>query len=102
MRVQKIQLALSLTASSAAAFAARSSAFTGRSLAMAKHQRMGTTIMVFGNMFGGGGAYAQRIPYDTLDHPGPELAQLAQENKISANSPANPKLSLATFGAGCF
>jgi peptide-methionine (S)-S-oxide reductase len=52
--------------------------------------------------FFGGGAYNTRMDYDTLEFPGPELAQLAQDNKISSHSPSKSNLELATFAGGCF
>jgi len=58
--------------------------------------------MAFGNMFGGGGAFAQRIPYDKLDHPGPELLKLAEQGKTTMKSVKDPHLIMATFAGGCF
>lgn len=57
--------------------------------------------MILGNLFGGG-AYNLKIDYDSLDHPGPELAQAAQEGTVLVASAQNPKLKLATFAGGCF
>lgn len=98
----------------AAALASRSRAYThgtggsflGRSLhfnnpAPKNINHHGMT-MFFSNFLGGSGAYGQQIPYETLDHPGPELAQLAQAGKVSATSPSDPQYSLATFAGGCF
>jgi peptide-methionine (S)-S-oxide reductase len=57
--------------------------------------------MLFGNLFGGG-AYAQKIDYSTLEFPGPELATAAQEGKVLVTSHAKPHLAVATFAGGCF
>jgi peptide-methionine (S)-S-oxide reductase len=57
--------------------------------------------MILGN-FLGGGAYNLKIDYSTLDHPGPELAQFAQEGTIPVESARDPHLKLATFAGGCF
>ena len=60
--------------------------------------------MIFENLFGkgGGGAQAATIPYENLDHPGPELAKFAEEGTVPAMSPKDPNLALATFAGGCF
>ena len=57
--------------------------------------------MILGNLFGGG-AFNLKIDYSSLDHPGPELATLAQEGKVPQTSPKEPHLKLATFAGGCF
>jgi hypothetical protein len=61
----------------------------------------GGVTMLFGNLFGGG-AYAQKIDYSTLDFPGPEIATATQEGKVLVTSPAKPHLAVATFAGGCF
>ena len=43
-----------------------------------------------------------RINYENLDHPGPELAQLAARHKVVTTSPQDPHLVMATFAGGCF
>jgi peptide-methionine (S)-S-oxide reductase len=60
--------------------------------------------MIFEKFFGGGGGGAQAatIPYENLDHPGPELAKFAEEGTVPAMSPKDPNLALATFAGGCF
>jgi peptide-methionine (S)-S-oxide reductase len=59
--------------------------------------------MVFEKLFGGGGgANAEKIVYDNLEHPGPELGVAAQAGKVLAVSDRDPNLSLATFAGGCF
>jgi hypothetical protein len=57
--------------------------------------------MIFEKFFGGG-AYNTRIDYESLQHPGPELATLAQNKKVTTHSIRDPNLQLATFGGGCF
>jgi hypothetical protein len=57
--------------------------------------------MLFEKFFGGG-AYNTRIDYDSLQHPGPELATLAQNKQVTTHSIRDPNLQLATFGGGCF
>ena len=54
------------------------------------------------NALGGGGIFAEKIDYESLDHPGPELAKFAQDGKTPAVSERDPNLSLATFAGGCF
>jgi hypothetical protein len=98
--------AASLT-STVAAFSIRRTggSFLGRSVQHGlQHRAMtsSTTTMLFGNFFGGGGAFEQKVVYDNLEHPGPELAKLAQEGKIPAVSERSPTLALATFAGGCF
>ena len=58
--------------------------------------------MLFGNLFGGGGAFSSSIAYDNLDFPGPELAVAAKEGRVLTASIQNPNLKLATFAGGCF
>lgn len=50
----------------------------------------------------GGGAIGSKIDYTTLDHPGEELANAAQEGKALVNGIREPNLALATFAGGCF
>jgi peptide-methionine (S)-S-oxide reductase len=50
----------------------------------------------------GAGAQAATIPYEKLDHPGPELGKFAEEGTVPAMSPKDPNLALATFAGGCF
>lgn len=57
--------------------------------------------MFFGTLFGGG-AHEQKIDYSVLDHPGPELAKFAEENRVPEYSEKDPNLALATFAGGCF
>jgi peptide-methionine (S)-S-oxide reductase len=75
-----------------------------RVLTMPQHRRAVSTTaptMLLGNLFGGA-FEKQQIPYDTLDHPGPELAAAAQAGIVPVVSPRNPNLHLATFAGGCF
>lgn len=67
------------------------------------NRRRGSTglNMILGNLFGGG-AYNLKIDYDSLDHPGPELAQAAQEGTVLVSSTKNPNLLTSTFAGGCF
>lgn len=71
--------------------------------------------MIFENLFGkggggnSGGAQAATIPYENLDHPGPELAKFAIDastgtgtGTVPEMSPKDPHLALATFAGGCF
>jgi peptide-methionine (S)-S-oxide reductase len=63
---------------------------------------------LFGDLqkhFLSGSAYAQQIDYSSLEHPGPELAQYAQDNKVPSVSHSTqevPTLQLATFAGGCY
>jgi len=50
----------------------------------------------------GGGAIGSKIDYTTLDPPGEELANAAQEGKALVNGVREPNLELATFAGGCF
>ena len=50
----------------------------------------------------GGGSYFSKIDYDELDHPGPELSQVAMQGKILTHSNIDPTLEVATFAGGCF
>jgi peptide-methionine (S)-S-oxide reductase len=79
---------------------------TPRSLLKANHrqQRFPSTALHMNWLqnFFGGGAYNMGIDYDSLEFPGPELWQLAQDGKISSHSPSKPELELATFAGGCF
>lgn len=45
---------------------------------------------------------ASSINYNTLDHPGLELAKLAEEDTVVITSPQDPHLHAATFAGGCF
>jgi hypothetical protein len=54
---------------------------------------------LFSNLFGGG-AIESKIDYTTLDYPGPEIAQLAQEGKVPLESGRDPNLKAATFAGG--
>lgn len=82
--------------------------FLGRSVLPAASKALrppstSTTTMFFGNLFGEtGGAYAQKIDYSSLDFPGNELGELAQQGKSPAFSEQKPNLALATFAGGCF
>jgi len=59
--------------------------------------------MFFRSLFGGdGGAYALTIDYESLPHPGPELAQAAKAGSVLVTSVENPTLHIATFSGGCF
>jgi peptide-methionine (S)-S-oxide reductase len=61
--------------------------------------------MIFDKFFGGagqGGAQAKTIAYENLDHPGPELAKFAEEDKVLVMSEKDPNLALATFAGGCY
>jgi peptide-methionine (S)-S-oxide reductase len=60
-----------------------------------------TPTMLFGNLFGGG-AYETKIDYTVLPHPGPELAEFAQQGVAPEASARDPHLRLATFAGGCF
>jgi hypothetical protein len=108
-----VMAAAASASSTVAAFSIRrtggtSTSFLGRSVQQhgLQHRTMtsSTTTMLFGNLFGGGGggAFEQKIVYDNLVHPGPELAKLAQEGKVPAVSERSPNLALATFAGGCF
>jgi hypothetical protein len=57
--------------------------------------------MLFEKFFGGG-AYNTRIDYESLPHPGPELATLAQNKQVTTHSIRDNNLQLATFAGGCF
>lgn len=57
--------------------------------------------MFFSSLFGGG-ATEQKIVYENLDHPGPELAKFAKAGMAPAFSEKDPNLALATFAGGCF
>jgi peptide-methionine (S)-S-oxide reductase len=58
--------------------------------------------MLLSKLFGGGAFGTERIAYQNLDHPGPELAQWAEQGKMPATSERDPHLALATFAGGCF
>mmetsp|Transcript_12808 Transcript_12808/g.23026 ORF Transcript_12808/g.23026 Transcript_12808/m.23026 type:complete len:277 (-) Transcript_12808:61-891(-) len=61
--------------------------------------------MIFQKFFGGG-AFEAGIDYDSLDHPGPELAMAAASSEGSSRaltvSKRDPELVLASFAGGCF
>ena len=81
---------------------ARTSTTSSRSAAAsAGGLNTGGMSMLFEKFFGGG-AYNTRIDYESLSHPGPELATLAQTKQVTTHSPSNPNLQLATFAGGCF
>lgn len=61
-----------------------------------------TPTMLLSKLFGGGAFGTERIAYQNLDHPGPELAQWAEQGKMPATSARDPQLALATFAGGCF
>ncbi|GAX25009.1 peptide-methionine (S)-S-oxide reductase [Fistulifera solaris] len=61
-----------------------------------------TPTMLLSKLFGGGAFGTERIAYQNLDHPGPELAQWAEQGKMPATSERDPHLALATFAGGCF
>ena len=100
--------------------AAVTSTFWGRSMlphpsssrfsaaaARPQHRSTSSVInMLFGNNFFSNMAKEleaqSRINYESLDHPGPELAQLAAQQKVVATSPQDPHLAMATFAGGCF
>jgi Peptide methionine sulfoxide reductase len=59
--------------------------------------------MILDRLFGsGGGAMAQGIVYENLDHPGPELANAAKNGQVLTVSERDPNLHIATFAGGCF
>lgn len=69
--------------------------------------RQPTELHGFGKWFtssawGGAGAFGEKVVYNTLDHPGPELAQLAEDGRCTAYSIRDPHLAMATFAGGCF
>jgi hypothetical protein len=67
-----------------------------RVLTMPQHRRAVSTTaptMLLGNLFGGA-FEKQQIPYDTLDHPGPELAAAAQAGIVPVVSPRNWPISV--------
>merc|ERR1712232_1464797 len=43
-----------------------------------------------------------KIEYDTLDHPGPELAKYSMNGIVPTNSKRDSNLLMATFAGGCF
>ena len=103
MKVSRTTCLAALTAvGSASAFVSRHS---GRSVNAHSRSFVGTTSthMILERLFGGGGgAYEQKIAYDNLDAPGPELANWAEKGLMPATSEQFPNLELATFAGGCF
>lgn len=111
-------LLLAAAAGTTAAFSGRSSAFVGRSVQQQQSSATATAFqqttsravsstsltMIFEKLFGGGGggAAGQKIVYDNLEKPGPELGAWAEAGKMPATSETFPNLSLATFAGGCF
>lgn len=101
-----------VTASSRSSFTSASSRLllssriqkqSSRALHRSNANQMNSPLtMLFGNLFGGGGAYGSSIAYDNLDFPGPELASAAKEGRVLTTSIRNPNLKLATFAGGCF
>eukprot|EP00523_Entomoneis_sp_CCMP467_P003295 CAMPEP_0168749152 /NCGR_PEP_ID=MMETSP0724-20121128/16558_1 /TAXON_ID=265536 /ORGANISM="Amphiprora sp., Strain CCMP467" /LENGTH=265 /DNA_ID=CAMNT_0008797031 /DNA_START=14 /DNA_END=811 /DNA_ORIENTATION=+ len=108
MNLNRAAIAISLAASSAGAFSR--SAFLGRNMAVttsvhsasAAPSRTTGTVMFFGNLFGGAGAFGQQIEYSNLPWPGDELGAAAQQGTVLTTSPKKPNLELATFAGGCF
>lgn len=100
----------SLIALSSTSFAFRSSSstFLGQTAAIRQSSRIvpyystTTPTMLLSKLFGGGAFGTDRIAYQNLDHPGPELAQWAEQGKMPATSERDPHLALATFAGGCF
>ena len=99
-----------LAAASASAFAFPN-AFVGRSVAARTSSRAlvsGTSQMnMFFNLFSSNSnnnpvGAIKKIDYSTLEHPGPELAAVAQQGLAPAESLRDPHLKLATFAGGCF
>lgn len=68
----------------------------------AKLSRTSTTTMLLGNLFGGGGAFGQKIDYTALPFPGNELGHAAEQGEVLVTSPQKPHLQVATFAGGCF
>src|SRR6056300_344910 len=111
MNLSRTVIVAFATASSTRAFSTSSKAFLGRPLtvsrigkfpSVARTSRAGMT-MFFRSLFGGdGGAYALTIDYESLPHPGPELAQAAKAGSVLVTSVENPTLHIATFSGGCF
>ena len=118
MKIHRAATIALAAASSATAFSvsrsgATTTTFLGQSLARTSSRSLPATAiqrksiqstgmtMLLDALFGGG-AQEQKIVYDNLDHPGPELAKFAQEGKMPAFSEKNPNLALATFAGGCF
>lgn len=120
MRFHRAVTKMATTAASAVAFTPSGRSFLGRSIAITEltprfsggasiasnlNSRAGGVASLPMNIlerFFGGGANALTINYSKLDHPGPELAALAQDNGIRATSTRDPHLHLATFAGGCF
>lgn len=62
----------------------------------------GLRMNFLSDLFGGGGGFDASIDYDSLDHPGPELASAAERGETVVRSERDPKLRAATFAGGCF
>ena len=112
MSRSRVLFAALATASATTAFTFHQSAFVGRSVASRTSSRAlvsGTSQMnMFFNLFSGGGSNSnpfgaiKKIDYSTLQHPGPELASMAEQGLAPAESIRDPHLKLATFAGGCF
>jgi len=108
MRFHRVA-AMALTASSTTAFSP-SLRNTGTQQAVqrlasrfpASTTSSSTALSMIFERFFGGGAYSLGIDYSKLEHPGPELAQWAEQGKIQAVSDKDPNLRIATFAGGCF
>jgi peptide-methionine (S)-S-oxide reductase len=113
-RAAAMALAAGVTSASAFTVGRTTTTFMGRSVvgtapSITTRSSRGISstgmTMIFDKFFGGiggGGAQAATIPYENLDHPGPELAKYAEEGTVPMMSPKNPNLALATFAGGCF
>merc|ERR1712071_47294 len=65
-----------------------------------KERKLNMISNLFSSIFGA--PTPSVIDYSTLDYPGNEMGQLAQENKVITSCERQPNLEAATFAGGCF